>query len=79
MATTYIHVNQHTLRKNLKHGTAEPMITIKNGKTNVYCHEVKINGPSRVVSSSTDKPLLSCGARVVIATESPVTPIVRTS
>jgi len=79
MATTYIHVNQHVLKKNLKHGTAEPMITIKNGKTNVYCHEVEINGPSRVVSSSSDKPLLSCGPRVVIATESPVTPIVRAS
>ena len=54
-------------------------VVIKQGKSNTYCHEVEVDGPSRVIYSSTDKPLLSCGARVVIATESPVTPILRAS
>jgi hypothetical protein len=46
-------------------------LTVKQGKTNRYAHEVIIEGPSRVVYSP-DKPL-SCGAKVWIATESPVT------
>jgi hypothetical protein len=69
---TYIHVNQHKIRANKKNGTDEPVITVKKGSTNTYCHEVEINGPSRVVYGGNDKPLLSCGARVVIETESSV-------
>ena len=48
MAKKYIHVNQHKIRANKKNGTDEPVITIKEGKTNTYCHEVKVNGPSVV-------------------------------
>ena len=66
----YIHVNQHKIRANLKHGTTEPVITIKEGRKNTYCHEVEILGPSKVVYRP-DKPL-SCGARVWIETESEV-------
>ena len=66
----YIHVNQHKIRANLKHGTVEPVITIKEGRKNTYCHEVEILGPSKVVYRP-DKPL-SCGARVWIETESEV-------
>ena len=69
---TYIHVNQHKIRANKKNGTDEPVITVKKGSPNTYCHEVEINGPSRVVYGGNDKPLLSCGARVVIETESSV-------
>ena len=69
---TYIHVNQHKIRANKKNGTDEPVITIKKGSSNTYCHEVEINGPSRVVYGGNDKPLLSCGARVVIMTEDDV-------
>jgi hypothetical protein len=72
MAKTYIHVNQHKIRSNKKNGTNEPVITIKKGKENTYCHEVKVLGPSTVVYGGNDKPLLSCGARVVILTESEV-------
>ena len=67
---TIIHVNQHVIRKNLKNGTQEPVLTIKNYKSNTYAKDVVINGPSRVVYSP-DKPL-SCGARVWIETESHV-------
>lgn len=68
----YIHVNQHKIRSNKKNGTNEPVITIKQGSSNVYCHQVAILGPSKVVYGGNDKPLLSCGARVVIETESDV-------
>jgi len=69
---TYIHVNQHKIRANKKNGTDEPVITIKKGSTNTYCHEVVITGPSKVKYGGNDKPLLNCGARVVIETMSEV-------
>jgi hypothetical protein len=69
---TYIHVNQHVIRSNKKNRTNEPVITVKKGSKNTYCHKVKILGPSEVVYSGNDKPLLSCGARVAVVTESEV-------
>jgi len=72
VSKTYIHVNQHKIRANKKHGTDEPVITVKRGRDNTYCHEVKILGPSTVLYGGNNKPLLSCGARVVIETESEV-------
>ena len=68
----YIHVNQHVIRANKKHNENNPVITIKQGSKNTYCHEVEIKGPSRVIYGGNDRPLLSCGARVVIETESDV-------
>lgn len=68
----YIHVNQHKIRANKKNNTNEPVITIKQGKTNTYCHEVKILGESTVRYGGNDKPILSCGARVVIETEADI-------
>ena len=72
MAKKYIHVNQHKIRANKKNGTDEPVITIKEGKTNTYCHEVKVNGPSVIKYGGNDKPLLSCGARVEIQTNAEI-------
>jgi hypothetical protein len=69
---TYIHVNQHVIRSNKKHNKNDPVITVKQGSSNTYCHEVQINGPSKVVYGGNEKPLLSCGARVVIETEASV-------
>lgn len=69
---TYIHVNQHVIRANKKHDKNDPVITVKSGKNNTYCHEVEILGPSKVIYGGNEKPLLNCGARVVIETESPV-------
>ena len=68
---TYIHVNQHKIRSNLKNKTKEPVITIKQGSKNIYCKEVKLLGPSSVIYDD-EKPILSCGARVVIYTESDI-------
>ena len=66
----YIHVNMHKIRSNRKHNQNEPVLTIKEGRKNTYCHEVEILGPSKVIYGGIDKPLLSCGSRVVVETES---------
>ena len=65
-----ININMHKIRANKKHGTNEPVITVKTYKTNTYGHEVEILGDSKVVYSP-DKPL-SCGARVWIETDAEV-------
>lgn len=67
---TIVHVNQHAIRRNIRAGTKEPVLTVKTYKSNTYAHEVRIDGPSMVVYSP-DKPL-SCGARVWIETEAEV-------
>ena len=70
-----IHVNQHNIRSNKTKGTDLPVITIKEGRKNTYCNEVEILGPSKIIYAGNGcdiKPLLSCGARVVIETESEI-------
>ena len=49
----------------------EPVITVKKGRENTYCHEVEVLDPSTIMYSGNDKPILLC-ARVVIMTESEV-------
>lgn len=72
---TRIHVNQHNIRSNKSKDTNLPVITVKQGRKNTYCNEVEILGPSKIIyggHGKDGKPLLSCGARVVIETESEV-------
>ena len=69
---TFIHVNQHVIRANKNLIKNDPVITVKSGKNNTYCHEVEILGNSKVIYGGNDKPLLNCGARVVVETESEV-------
>ena len=64
-----IHVNQHVIKRNTKHGTDEPVLTVKTYKENCYAHEAIIKTKdgdelARVIYSP-HKPL-SCGARVWI-------------
>ena len=73
MAVKYIHVNQHIIRSNKKNEANEPVLTVKEGKKNTYGYSVQIHGPSTVIYGGNDKPVLSCGARVVIKTEAEVT------
>lgn len=68
MSLKWIHVNQHRIKANKKNGTNEPVITVKQGRTNTYCHEVYIDGPSSVVYSGNEHTLLPCGARVAVKT-----------
>lgn len=69
-----IHINQHNIRSNKTKETDLPVITIKQGSKNYYCNEIEIVGPSKVIycGSGNQKPLMSCGARVVIETNSEV-------
>jgi len=67
---TRIHVNQHLIKRNRKHGERNAVLTVKSARSNRYGHEVVIGGPSRVVYRP-DKPL-SCGAHVWVETTSPV-------
>ena len=72
---TKIHVNQHHIRSNKTKGTDLPVITVKQGRKNTSCNEVEILGPSKIIYSGEGcdvKPLLSCGARVIIETESEI-------
>lgn len=71
---TVIHVNQHKIRKNIKTGKTEPVITVKNYQANTYAHEVTIEGPCKIIYRP--RRPLSCGARVWIETESAVIPVV---
>lgn len=66
-----IHVNMHVIRKNIKHGTNEPPITVKCGKENHYGSEIEIMGASKLIYSA-HKPLLSCGARLILETTADV-------
>lgn len=70
----YIHVNQHHIRSNIKGNDPKPVITIKEGRKNTYCNAVEILGPSKILycGPGGGKPILSCGARVVIETESEI-------
>lgn len=65
-----IHVNQHNIKANRKHGSHLPVITVKTYKTNDYAHEVEIKGPSKIIYSP-HKPL-PCGAHVWIETDADV-------
>jgi hypothetical protein len=65
-----IHVNQHNIKFNQKHGTSKPVITVKTYRDNKYAHGVTILGESKIIYRP-DKPL-SCGARVWIETDSEV-------
>lgn len=69
---SYIHVNQHVIKANVKNGTNHPVLTVKQGRKNTYGHYVFINGPSEVIYSGNYGTLLPCGARVAIVTESDV-------
>jgi len=64
-----IHVNQHVVKRNIKNGTDEPVLTVKTYKENNYAHEAIIKTKDGVelvrVIYSPHKPL-SCGARVWI-------------
>ena len=67
---TRIHINMHKIRFNKRHGTNNPVITVKTSHSNRYAHNVEILGPSTVIYRP-EKPL-SCGARVWVETNAEV-------
>lgn len=66
-AKTIVHVNQHVIRSNKKTGATDPVITVKQGRENVYAHRASLVMPDGTVVAQVryepEKPL-SCGARV---------------
>lgn len=73
MTIKRIHVNRGRIQSNLKHGTSEPVLTVKTSKKNVYGHSVDILGPSRLVNAEMcGLKNLNCGARVYIETTADV-------
>ncbi|MGL5873432.1 MAG: helix-turn-helix domain-containing protein [Xenococcaceae cyanobacterium] len=68
-AKSIIHINRQEIARNQKQSKSEPVITVKCGKSNTYGHEVKIEGPCRIVYSQ-EQTLF--GARVWIETFSKV-------
>jgi hypothetical protein len=73
-----IHVNQNVIRRNTKHETDEPCLTVKTYKENKYAHEAIIKTKDGVelgrVVYRPHKPL-SCGARVWIEMDTDTTDV----
>jgi hypothetical protein len=65
-----IHVNQHIIRANRRHGLNDAPITVKTYQANIRAHRVAIDGPSEVVYSPATP--LPCGARLWIETRAPI-------
>lgn len=71
--STYITINRHTIAHNARHGDNQPPIAVrrtKSGKAK-YVHNVEIRGSSRLLYSP-DKPVMKCGARLVLITDAEV-------
>jgi hypothetical protein len=64
MAKVIVHVNQHVIKHNAKHGSKLPALTIKHpSEGTLYAYAVV--GRARVIdSNSQGRCALSCGARV---------------
>jgi hypothetical protein len=71
MATWYTHINRGVIDSNRIHKTDLPPITIRRGKSgkSFTAHEVELPEKTRIIYSAHD-PILNCGARVVIVSES---------
>lgn len=70
MAKAFIHVNQHVIRSNRKHGTSEPVLTIKTYSSNVKANDAIVVCPDCAALAAhikyrPDAPL-DCGAQVWI-------------
>lgn len=70
---SYININRHIVASNKKHGKNDPPIRVTKGKYGKpsYGHKVTIKGPCEIIYDG-EKPILPCGARVAIVTESEV-------
>ena len=70
MTTTIIHINRNIIQQNAKHNRAEPVVRVEQHGKVIYCMEVIINGPSRMVyRPNNPRP---CGAKLWIETEAPL-------
>jgi hypothetical protein len=66
--TEYVSINGGTIRKNAILGTDDPPIRVARTKSDQkprYASEIEITGKCRLVYSP-KKPILKCGARLVL-------------
>lgn len=64
----YVSINAHTIRRNAVLGMNDPPIRIARTRSDPaprYAHRVRIDGPSELIYSQ-GKPILKCGARLVL-------------
>jgi hypothetical protein len=72
--TVYVHVNRNVIDANRKHGKTDPALIARVGKTGpgVYSNDIQVVKDGEVVArfrADFAKPILPCGARVVVETE----------
>jgi hypothetical protein len=68
--TYFTHINRNVIDANRKHGRVDPPICIRRGKTGkaLYASEVELPAGSKIIYGPDG--ILSCGARLVIASPS---------
>ena len=66
----YTHVNRQVIARNKKHGTDLPAVRFQKGKYGRSTYARKVRFKNGVIQYKPDgKPLLPCGARLVIVTK----------
>ena len=68
--TKIIHINRNIIQQNNKHGRSEPVCRVDEKGKVLYCMELYIKGPSRMVYRP-EKPR-PCGAKLWIETDAEV-------
>lgn len=77
--TEYVSINAGTIRKNAISGANEPPIRVaksRNDQRPRYAHSIEIEGKCRLTYRP-KRPILKCGARLVIEAEDGAVRIVR--
>lgn len=65
-----IHINRNIIQQNAKHNQENPVCRVEQDGKVVYCMEVDIKGPSRMIyRPSNPRP---CGAKLWIETDAEV-------
>lgn len=65
-----IHINRNIIQANAKNNTTNPVCRVEEDGVVVYCMEVHIKGPSKMIYNP-DNPR-KCGAKLWIETEAEV-------
>lgn len=65
-----IHINRNIIQANARHGRTDPVVRVEDEHSVIYCMEVEIHGPSRMVYRP-GKPR-PCGAKLWIETDAPI-------
>ena len=65
-----IHINRNIIQRNAKRELEEPVVRVEEKGSVVYCMEVDIKGPSRMIYRP-EKPR-PCGAKLWIETDADV-------